>query len=557
MVCSYLELSINPLIFYVKDVIISMYLNRRTNIGKTFIMKMYLLGIDVGTTNVKALLLTEDGKVVAKSQPQGSITTHSPYVNWAEHDANLWWESTCDAISQIIGTLNLRDDHIVGIAISSHGSAMLPLDENGNPLRRALIWMDRRSTEECRFLESYFGKERYKELFGALADPSFQMPKLLWFKNHEPDLFKKTKKVLMAGAYVNYKLTSVMSIDNLQARISQAYDNVKNEWSKELEEITQIPIHDLMPEIYSPFAIIGGVTREAAQKTGLEEGIPVVCCGSDGMAARLEVGLTKIGDAAEITGTSSNIYFTFDKTVPENGRLFPMEPMIVSKEVPTLLFGAINNTGGSLKWFANTLGYEENEAAKFAGHNNVYQIMDEMAESAPAGSRGLIYFPYLLGERAPLWNDYVKGMFIGLTSGSTKQQIVRSLMEGTSFALRHVSNEAVNMGAQIKRFRVSGGCANSDIWLKIKASMLKTPMLASTSSGGAAFGDAIIAGYGIGLYKDFVQTVERFQHIDKEIEPVEEWIKVYDDLYELFISMREHLDNDLYNLNEVAKRNNM
>lgn len=513
-----------------------------------------ILGIDIGTTNVKGMLFTEDGCLAAQSS-KGTYTTDTPHVNWAEQNADLWWENTADVISDLMSQTDRVSDHVIAVGISSQGAAMLPIDSEGRPLRPAIIWMDRRSAEEAAFIESRVGREKFIERFGSAPDPTYVISKLLWFRKNEPELFDKTYKVMLTNGYVNYRLTGELTVDATEASSCQCFDNIAGDWSCELEQITGVPIHDFMPRIVASDGIIGTVNREASERTGLPQGVPVIAGTADAAAALYEVGLCEYGEGVEISGTSSNIFFTYDgESIPNDVRLILQDHFIPTDKVKKLLFGAINNTGASLKWYARELGRDLAGRAETEGCS-VYQLMDRLAVNAEAGSRGIIYFPYLLGERAPLWNDYVKGMFIGFTSGSEQADMIRSLMEGTSYALRHVRDHAVRAGAVTEKFYVSGGCANSDIWLKIKASILDTPLHVMSKDGGSPLGDAIMAAYGIGLYSDYSAAVENFRNVVKVVEPEPGWVKIYDDLYGLYISMREHLDTDLRTLNGICKAN--
>ncbi len=516
----------------------------------------YLLGIDVGTTNVKAVLFSVNGLPLAMGEKE--YPTYYPGPNTAEQSADDWWQATKYAIGAITSQEFIKNGKIAAICVSSQSPTLLPLDENGNPLRRGMIWMDRRAEKESAWLEQQFGEEQFVKIFGKKSDSFYLMPKLLWLKNNDPEILRKTKKILLTNSYINYKLTGSMAIDDQQAlSITLAYDVRENDWSNDLEKLTDIPIHDLMPKVYSTSDVIGYVSEEAAEQTGLNKGIPVVCGTTDGTANILEGGITQMGDAAESTGTSTLFFVAHDKPMTKQGKLLSMPQFFPIPDVPFILAAPINSSGASLKWYLNTykdlielINLEKKE-------KNLYNVLNQIAEKSTVGCGGLLYFPYLSGERAPFWNSYVKGMFIGLTAASSQEQIVRSLYEGTSFALRSVVEEAYNEGVEIKKFRSTGGGANSDIWLKIKASMLKMPLEVSTGIGGAPLGDAIIAGYSVGLYEDFVGAVETFQHVDKVVEPVDEWVKIYDDMYPIYMSMIEHLDSDLQKLEELVEKNNL
>ncbi len=516
----------------------------------------YLLGIDLGTTNVKAILFSADGSSLAMGE--AGYPTYYPGQNAAEQSADDWWNATKQVIQEITSNQAINAGRIAAICVSSQMPTMLPLDEDGRPLRRGMIWIDRRADKESHWLLEQFGEKRYLEIFGKKKPDSFHvMPKLLWLKNHEPDTFKKTRKVHHTNTYINYKLTGSSAIDDLQAASSRAYDIRKKNWSEDLENVTGIPVNEIMPEVHSIFDIIGYVNKEAAEQTGLDVGIPVLCGMADGHANIVEGGITQLGDAAESTGTTTLVFVAHNKPLSPHGKLSAMSQFFPIPDVPYTLIGPINSGGASLKWYLNTYKDCIELISSKVKESNLYNVLNQIAEKAPVGSGGLFFFPYLAGERAPFWNSYVKGMFIGLTAATSHEQIVRSLYEGTSFALRNVIEEAYHEGAVIKRLRSSGGGANSDVWLKIKASMLKMPLEVSLGMGGAPMGDAIVAGYGIGLYDDFVKAVKTFQHVDKVVDPVDEWVKVYDDMYPIYLSMIKQLDQDLQMLERVVEKHKL
>lgn len=504
-------------------------------------MKSYLLGVDLGTTNVKAAIFDLEGNSVSTGQ-SGRYTIVTKYKNWAEQDANLWWTDTVDAIRQALGNFFGDCSEIAGVSVSSQGMAMLPLDRNKSPLCLAHIWMDRRAVEEAKIIEEEFGRDRVKECFGAYSDPYYQVTNILWFKRHQPELYAKTRYIVKANTYLNYMLTGEIAIDEGQAAMTLCYDIHKRAWSDELGKVLDIPFREIMPRVGQANDILGQVTKEAAVVTGLAFGTPVMIGGVDSALALLEVGITEQGDAAEITGTSSNNFFASMQLPPKESPLLSFMPLVSTNAVPHLLFGPTNTTGEAVRWFRKIMKLQNDTGPD---GEPIYQFLENLVESSEAGCRGLFFYPYLMGERAPLWDNDVRGMYIGAMVRTTQGEMLRSIYEGTSFALKEICLEAEKTGIEIKRFRVAGGCAKSDIWLRIKASVLNSTIKATINSGGAPKGNAILAGYGVGIYRDFNNTVNKMLHFDKTIEPIPEWVKIYDEMYYLFIKMRNHLRDDL------------
>ena len=329
-----------------------------------------------------------------------------------------------------------------------------------------------------------------------------------------------------------------MAMDLDQASLCQCLDLRTSRWSDPLSRAMGIDLNDILPEPVQSDAIIGSVTEEAARLTGLRQGIPVVAGASDATASMYATGLSKIGEAAESSGTTSLVFVGHDKPsrtdIPIVARLCSIRGM------PYLFNAPINTTGASLKWYLSNLGKAETDYAK-ANNIDVFSHLNELALQAPAGCNGLIYFPYMLGERAPLWNSYSKGMFIGLSLDTERKHLIRSIFEGTGFALRHVLETIGEAGASANCLRIAGGGAKSRTWSRIKASILHMPVyILDEKTGDVPFGDALIAGHGVGIYPNLSESIEKLIGIKEVIEPVEEWMRVYDKLYPYYLEMYRH-----------------
>lgn len=504
-------------------------------------MKNFLLGVDLGTTNVKASIYDFEGKLVSTGET-GSYNIISERPNWAEQDARIWWSDAVLAIRRALDGLRGLPDEIAGISVSSQGMAMLPLDANGEPLCFAHIWMDRRGTEEARYIEEIFGVDRVQECFGVRADPYYQITNILWLKRNRPDLWKQTRYIVKANTYINYKLTGQIALDEPQAIMTMCYDLKKRRWCTELGDLLGIDFERILPRVGACEEIVGYITPEAAQSTGLCVGTPVAMGGVDTGLALLEMGINSIGDAGEITGTSSNNVFAAQSLPPCDCGISFFPPVKVTEDVPILLYGPTNATGENVRWLRRICGME---GEKLNDGTSTYQYLENIASEAAAGSGGLYYYPYLMGERAPLWNNDVRGMFIGATTNTCRGDLLRSIYEGTCFAQREIFETAHRVGGiQTKRIYVSGGCARSDIWMKIKASVLDLPVYVTASSGGSPKGDAILAGVATGIYPDLFATAEKMRSIVCVYEPVSEWRQLYDEMYSIYIRMRNHLMND-------------
>ncbi len=502
----------------------------------------YLLGIDLGTTNVKANLMGTDGSLIATaSRPNHLMTAAGGY---AQQDANEWWRNTAEILREITAKTGRKIlEGIRCISISSQVISLLPVDEKGTPLYPAMIWMDTRSHRELNEVLETVGRDHYIEIVGGQPSVAFLPGKILWFKRHEPELFQKTRCLLQANGYLNYKLTGCMSLDLDSASRCQCLDIRTMKWSGEIADAVGADLSKILPEPVPCTDIIGTVTTEASLETGLPAGIPVAAGASDAMASLYAAGLSRLGDAGESSGTTSLVFAGSDHPSATDVPVVTKPCSIAG--MPYIFDAPINASGASLKWFLDLFCETEKAEAKSFGLN-VYDYLNMLALKSSPGSGGLFYFPYLSGERAPLWNSYAKGMFIGMTMQTDRNQLIRSVFEGTAYAVRHVIETVKASGAKVDCLRITGGGAKSRTWNQIKASVLRIPVLIPDErSGDVPFGDVLIAGCAAGIYTDLAGVSRELIPIRETFEPDNTWADVYDELFPHYTAMYQHLDSDL------------
>lgn len=509
-------------------------------------MAEYLIGIDVGTTNVKAGLFLPTGELC--SSGSSGYPTHVGEGLRAEQNPMDWWNAVIYASKMMLRDVFHPDrDRILGISVSSQAPSLVAISRGGEVLRDALIWMDRRAEAELGEIIDKIGEKEFRRITGAAPDSFYLLPKLYWYKKHEPDLYDKTDCILQTNGWINYCLTGEKSFDMSHAMLSLCVDVENCCFSKNMEEITGVKFARIFPEISKNEAIIGNVSHTASVVTGIPEGTPVTAGTTDTIASLLSFGISKPNDAAEITGTSTLAFFAHKEKLTDPGRLMLKKSPVST--IPTILNAPINATGASVKWFLDTFGVEEK--AKGMGRD-VYEIFTESAGRAEAGSGGVIYLPYLMGERGPLWNTYARGMFIGMTLDTSRDDMARAVLEGTSFALRHLCEEAGKSGVHPKNIRVTGGGAKNSLWLKIKASVLGLPLLVlDEKCGNAIMGDALLAGKAAGIYGDLGKAGKKIARIERIIEPKRDWEEVYTRLYPYYRRFYEALDGELVQMAET------
>jgi len=475
--------------------------------------EVYLLGIDVGTTAVKSLLYDMNGGILARSSRE--YPTMHPKPGWVEQSPQLWWDMTKETLREVLAAAgSSAKNKIAGIGVSALSPIVLPVDEKGEPLRPAIIWMDTRG--------------------GKLHDP---LPKLLWIKQNEPDILRRTHKFLTANGFINYKLTGQFIVD-----ITQAFGIGQFEMPDFVEA-------NLFPDVHSFSEVIGEITPKAAHETGLAKGTPVVAGAVDGFSAIVGAGIVKPGRAVEFTGHSLSLCICTDKPYPEvqEEGLFAGGGMgfyIVS--------GYMAAAGGLLRWFRDTFGYLELELAKRLELDS-YQIMDLEASKAPPGSDGLIILPYIAGERCPIWNANARGVIFGLYLTHSRAHIIRAILEAVAYGLRHNVEIAEKAGIRIDELRSTGGGSRSDVWLQIKADVLNKPVY-QLSAEAETLGDAIMAGVGVGVFDDLFSTCEELVKVKKVISPNPEHHKLYTKLYKIYREIYEPLKGSFDKLAEIRNK---
>lgn len=488
-------------------------------------MKQYLLAHDLGTSGNKATLFTIDGELVAaKTYPYG---THFFNNNWAEQSPKDWWEAVCRSTQELVQTIDVSD--IAAICFSGQMMGCLCVDKDGVPLKDSLIYCDQRATNEtATILKQIDGKEFYK-ITGHRASASYSVEKLMWIKNHEPDIYKKTYKMLQAKDYINFKLTGKMITEFTDASGTNVFDLNTNSWSEKLIDITGIE-GDKLPEAKPSTHVIGELTAEAAQATGLKAGIPVVAGGGDGLCAAVGVGSVKPGVTYNYLGSSSWIATTTEKPIyDEQMRTFVWAHAVEGYVHPC---GTMQTAGSSYNWLKNEICRIETEEAGKQGVSPYDIINQQIAQSAP-GANGVLFLPYLLGERTPRWNPKARGAYIGLNLEHKRKDLLRATLEGVSMNLSIIL-DIFREQVPISDIVVIGGGAKGGIWREIMAdiydaNILKPNFLEEATSMGAA----IIGGVGSGVFKDF-EVIDRFITIESTQKPDAERQKVYQTLKPIF-----------------------
>jgi len=492
----------------------------------------YLLGIDVATTGAKALLIDEEGKVVASATKEYPLSTPRPL--WSEQDPIDWWEGTVASIRELLESSAVDPAAIVGLGLTGQMHGLVLLDQRGQILRPAILWNDQRTGPQCRWITESVGFERLLEWTGNLALPGFTAPKILWVREHEPAVYAQVAHILLPKDYVRYRLSGQFATDMADASGTLLLEVKRRGWSVEMLEALEIPAYWL-PLCYEGPQVTGVVSPAASEETGLKAGTPIVAGGGDQAAQAVGVGAVKLGIVALTLGTSGVIFApTIEPVVEEKGRLHSFCHAVPGR---WHLMGVMLSAGGSLRWFRDALGKEEVREATDKGVE-AYEILLEGAEAVPPGSEGLLFLPYLTGERTPHADPLARGAFVGLTLRHSKAHLVRAVLEGVAYGLRDSLELLRRSGASdLKQVRLSGGGARSPLWRQILADILGVELVTVEVNEGAAYGAALLASVGAGIYKSVEEACEATVCTSEQTLPLQEHQPPYDRYYAIYRSL--------------------
>lgn len=487
----------------------------------------YILAHDLGTSGNKATLFSEDGRLI-KSEVF-SYDAHYFNDTWVEQNADDWWNAVCRTSSSLIQSTGVDPREIGAISFSGQMMGCLCVDRNGTPLRPSIIWADQRAQRQVALIEEHISQQDFYHIVGHRNTASYGIQKLMWVRDNEPEIYEQTYKTLNAKDYIVFKLTGKFYTEPSDANSVACFDLKTFQWSEEILKITGID-PDKLPQIKPSTFVAGGVTKEAARATGLAEGTPVVMGGGDGVVANIGCGSISPGKTYCCMGTSAWITTTAEKPIfDEQMRTVTWAHVIPGMYAPN---GTMQYAGGAYNWLKNTVCSMESYKAKEEG-TSPYTYMNEQIEKSTVGANGLIFLPYLLGERAPRWNPDAKGAWIGIKPETTRGDLLRSVLEGVTMNLS-ICLDILRTQMDIEEITVVGGGAKGAVWRQIMADIynarIKVPSLLEE---GSSMGAAVIAGVGTGIFKDFT-AIDRFINIESVHTPDSGAVEAYGSVKEAF-----------------------
>lgn len=512
-------------------------------------MGRYLIGCDVGTTGAKAVLSDTDGIIYGSYYVEYPL--HSPMPNWYEHNPNDYWDVFVKNMRHILSESGIDPADVAGISVSACGPNCVLVDREGNALKSAPIWMDRRGVEECEQVRNIYTDDEIFSVSGNSLDPHNGTIKLLWEKNHNPDIYDKTYKMLSPANFISMKLTGTFYCDYSNASlVSVVFDIVKRQWKYDMIEAIGLD-PDKFPQLAPCSQVIGTVTDKAAQETGLAKGTPVVAGTIDCNASWLGNGTTQPGDACLSMGTAGALGVVHSEA-RFSRNLETIVHVADSENLYTTL-AATSTCGGLLRYMRDTFTRAETEKATAEG-KDIYDILTAEAEQIRPGADGLIILPYLSGERTPLWNPKARGVVFGLSFSHTRGHWVRALMESGIYAVYHCLK--IMQDNQIKildPISISEGGAKSPLWRQITSDILGKEMGYMKSAKGAPMGNVINAGVGVGLFKDY-SAAKRFIKIDEVSKPDPNNHALYEEYFAVYRRLYEQVKDEYENVAQILDR---
>lgn len=521
-------------------------LNHSTRLLKAIAMSVYL-GVDIGTSGTKTLAMRRDGKILASATAEYPLM--SPRPGWSEQDPEHWWQATVKTIKSVVKQAKCKPTDISGIGLSGqmHGSVFL--DAQDQVIRPALLWNDQRTAAECVEIEKRAGGRR--RLIEMVANPAltgFTAPKILWLRNHEPAHYDRVRHVLLPKDYVRLRLTGEFATEVSDASGTLLLDVCRRTWSRKL--LSRLEIDPAwLPTVHESEEVSGRLTMGTARLLGLPTGVPVVGGGGDQAASAVGNGIVREGIVSATMGTSGVVFAHSDEVQYDpQGRLHTFCHAVRGK---WHMMGVVLSAGGSLQWYRNQLCQAEVAKAK-KNKIDPYELITEEARQAPVGSEGLVFLPYLTGERTPHADANARGAWVGLSLRHGRPHLARSVIEGATFAMRDSLDIIRGLNVPVKEVRLSGGGARSPFWRQVQADIYGLPTAITNSYEGPAYGVALLAAVGTGTYRTVAEACQNTIKVTDQNNPHVRAKRSYDALHPVYQQLYRSLKSDFGKLAEFV-----
>lgn len=494
----------------------------------------YTLGIDLGTTGVKVLAVAQTGEVIASGN--GGYPLLTPRPNWAEQDPQAWWDAVVAAVRSCLEEARLslgKEVNVAAVGLSGQMHGAVFLDARGDVLRPAILWNDQRTMDQCREITDKVGEQRLVELTSNRALTGFTAPKVLWLRQNEPQAFARVSKILLPKDYIRYRLTGAFATEVSDASGTLLFNVRERRWCWQVLDALEIPA-GWLPDCFESTSVSSHVNSEAASLTGLARGTPVVGGGGDQAAGAVGNGTVYIGSASCVLGTSGVVFWHCDTPAYDpQARLHSFCHAVPGR---WHLMGVTLAAGGSLRWFRDTLCQDIETGAGKNG-SGAYETITGMAQEVPAGAEGLLFLPYLAGERTPYADADARGAFLGLSLRHTRAHMARSVMEGITMSLKDCLELGGQCGVRARRIFLSGGGARSAFWQQMAADIFELEVARAGSDEGPAYGAALLAAVGTGLHKSVQDACAACIRLKDVAKPDPAQVERYRRLYGIYRSL--------------------
>lgn len=492
----------------------------------------YLLGIDVGTSGTKALLMDSHGQV--KGRVSADYPLHTPRPGWAEQDPDDWWKAAQRVIRQLLAQTEISPSDVAAVGLSGQMHSCVLLDSDHQLLRPAILWCDSRTTRQCQTMETMLGgRSRLLELTGNRCLEGFTAPKLLWVREHEPEVYSRIRTVLLPKDYVRFRLTGRLATDVSDAAGTLLFDVRRRRWSAEVMAALDLN-PDWFPPAFESSAVCGHITQEASRATGLLEGTPVVAGGADNTCGAVGAGVVQPGRALVSIGSSGVIFVATGE--PHTDPQGIVHSFVHSVPQQWYLMSVMLAAGLSFRWVRDHLGQLEHSIAPLLGAD-AYDLLAQEAQKAPAGSDGLFFLPYLQGERTPHADGNARGVWFGLAASHTRSHLIRSVMEGITYGLRDCLEPIRALGIEVPQLRALGGGARNRFWCQLQADILNVDIALLAVDEGPALGAALLAGVGAGVFPDVQTAADRCVALREVLRPDPQAAAAYAERFAFYQSL--------------------
>jgi xylulokinase len=493
-----------------------------------------LLGLDVGTTGARCVALDEGGKLVAEATAEYPV--YSPYPGWSEQRPEDWWQASCKVIAQVAAKVG-RDIAAIGLTGQMHGAVFL--DKGDEVIRPALLWNDQRTAAQAEAITERVGASRLTEIAGNPALTGFQAPKILWLRDEEPRAYERVASVLLPKDYIRLRLTGERATDASDASGTLLLDLKERTWSGEILDALEIPV-GWLPRVFEGPDRTGQVRQDISNELGLQHQLPVAAGGGDNAAAAVGNGIIRDGLASCSIGTSGVLFAHSDTLAPDpSGRLHAFCHSVPDRYH---LMGVTLSAGGALRWWRDLVGKAD------------YEELSELASQAPPGAEGLLFLPYLTGERTPHLDPGARGAFFGLTSRHNVSHLTRAVMEGVAFSLRDSLEIMVALGTNPTQIRATGGGARSPLWRQLLADVFGRPIVRTLAVEGPASGAALLAGVTAGVFENVEDACAGISLRPDICEPETSRTRLYDDYYAAYRELYPATASTMHALADLAHR---